>query len=819
MPSVPGTNFLSKIGANSYTVLGTLLGVDELNLDKSNADVFLSRQASGTLGVGSTTGAVDGTVSLASLLVSALITSDEVGTPSTPASGKAAIYPKADGLWYSIDAAGVETLMSSGAAAAHAFGDTAQADILQLATTGTEIFEASSGEVGIGASNDGSTADGSLLCGTLTLKGALVSDPGDTVIAINHDTSYNLLSAEASGSNRVNISISNTPQLNLSQSTGHNVDIAASGRIYTSANNLDLDAGSGILQLKGNELYAVQTGTPEGSLTAPVGSMCTRDDGTQLSDTVYFKTSGSGNTGWTALSDGGASPLTTKGDLYTYTTADARLAVGADGESLVADSGESSGLIWKINPPSEASAGTTFAAITSTLTLTDSSEWCQVLTPLTEQIVKLPAVTAKTPFFVICNFTVGGPSLVIQDTNGDEVARVPGGASGQFFHGGVGDPLTWNGLVGNPQDRVYGETGGFAAFPYYWATPAAADFGGVGTGTSEGSSGEDKRVPVPGAGALTGLYVIGTTGGVANYAVWVNGVSQGSWALPVVTGTHTAENVQALSIAVAAGDYVECQYLGGDNVGASVAQILFSGDTQGRYYVPFFGTQSPIGDFIYTGYDRNLNGTGTADERFELVCPEAGTLADFSWHSQSADATTDEDVFINGVSDQTIELTGASGQITMTGSSVSAGDDLSIAGSAGTAASAIKVWLGVDGTSATASSAVYFGGDASAGQFFRCTDGPDIAGASASYPHFYQIHVTQTLDILSYRTETTAQTDYKTWVNGIVDQSLSKGAADNAGTIAAVEVDLLRGDWLSLESDANDADDSSILILFKRATT
>lgn len=46
------------------------------------------------------------------------------------------------------------------------------------------------------------------------------------------------------------------------------------------------------------------------------------------------------------LPSGSVSPLTTKGDLYTYDTADARLAVGSDGQVLVADSAESLGVKW-----------------------------------------------------------------------------------------------------------------------------------------------------------------------------------------------------------------------------------------------------------------------------------------------------------------------------------------------------------------------------------------------------------------------------------------------------------------------------------------
>lgn len=42
----------------------------------------------------------------------------------------------------------------------------------------------------------------------------------------------------------------------------------------------------------------------------------------------------------------GSSPLTTKGDVYTYSTADARLAVGTDGWVLTADSAQATGIKW-----------------------------------------------------------------------------------------------------------------------------------------------------------------------------------------------------------------------------------------------------------------------------------------------------------------------------------------------------------------------------------------------------------------------------------------------------------------------------------------
>lgn len=65
------------------------------------------------------------------------------------------------------------------------------------------------------------------------------------------------------------------------------------------------------------------------------------------SDTNKFKI-GTGSTAWTALAyAANTSPLTTKGDLYTYSTTNDRLAVGNNGETLVADSSTSTGLRYQ----------------------------------------------------------------------------------------------------------------------------------------------------------------------------------------------------------------------------------------------------------------------------------------------------------------------------------------------------------------------------------------------------------------------------------------------------------------------------------------
>ena len=50
------------------------------------------------------------------------------------------------------------------------------------------------------------------------------------------------------------------------------------------------------------------------------------------------------------IPDPNSAPITAKGDLYTYSTVPARLAVGNDGETLVADSAATTGLRYSATP-------------------------------------------------------------------------------------------------------------------------------------------------------------------------------------------------------------------------------------------------------------------------------------------------------------------------------------------------------------------------------------------------------------------------------------------------------------------------------------
>jgi hypothetical protein len=97
------------------------------------------------------------------------------------------------------------------------------------------------------------------------------------------------------------------------------------------------------LQGVDTRLKALQPGTTLGDL---VYSSATANTNTRLpiGTTGQVLAVSGGVPAWTTTSD--VTPLTTKGDLFTFTTVDARIGVGANGTVLTADSAEASGLKW-----------------------------------------------------------------------------------------------------------------------------------------------------------------------------------------------------------------------------------------------------------------------------------------------------------------------------------------------------------------------------------------------------------------------------------------------------------------------------------------
>lgn len=107
-------------------------------------------------------------------------------------------------------------------------------------------------------------------------------------------------------------------------------------------------------------------------------------------DNNLYKYTGSA---WVNVDSGSTSPLTTKGDLYTYSTTDARLAVGTNGYVLTADSTEATGIKWAApagggkvlqvvygsSSTSTTVSSTTYTDTTLSATITPSSATSKVL--------------------------------------------------------------------------------------------------------------------------------------------------------------------------------------------------------------------------------------------------------------------------------------------------------------------------------------------------------------------------------------------------------------------------------------------------------
>ncbi len=115
------------------------------------------------------------------------------------------------------------------------------------------------------------------------------------------------------------------------------------------------------------------------------------------------------------LPDPNSSPLTAKGDLYTYSTVPAKLAVGNSGETLVADSSTATGLKWQadtVNTVIDAKADLLVGTAADTLTRLAVGTNGQVLTADSTTATGLKWATGSSGAGALTKITSGSFTAV-----------------------------------------------------------------------------------------------------------------------------------------------------------------------------------------------------------------------------------------------------------------------------------------------------------------------------------------------------------------------------------------------------------------------
>jgi hypothetical protein len=124
-----------------------------------------------------------------------------------------------------------------------------------------------------------------------------------------------------------------------------------SGTTVTDGGPVPTGSGTVSSGTEGQIAWYDATGTEvEGGGAGIINSLLQGGTGCNTAGYVYSPQSG------TCAAPGGTSPLTTKGDLYGYSTTDVRIPVGTNGQVLIADSTQATGVKWVA--PSGTSAGT-----------------------------------------------------------------------------------------------------------------------------------------------------------------------------------------------------------------------------------------------------------------------------------------------------------------------------------------------------------------------------------------------------------------------------------------------------------------------------
>ena len=140
-------------------------------------------------------------------------------------------------------------------------------------------------------------------------------------------------------------------------------------------------------------------------------------------------------------SAGTTSPLTTKGDLYGYSTSNARLPVGADGLPLVADSTQTTGLKW--GAVGVTGGGTGLTTTSAYSVLSNNTNTAGALASNQSIALGTPGYTAANAIGQLTSSTNNYNQFIIQNTNSGATA-----SSNVIVNNDLGTDSTYYGQFG-----------------------------------------------------------------------------------------------------------------------------------------------------------------------------------------------------------------------------------------------------------------------------------------------------------------------------------------------------------------------------------